>query len=118
MEESVTLEQEMKAALDGNFWFFTYDWKIECRKVSIGHIPTFEPHKYRKSEAARGGRNSVAAARNNRKRWSYQESEWLKENYKRMSIGACARELDFPYTTVYKKVTALRWKEYDEEMKL
>lgn len=106
----MTLEQQMKAALDGNFWFFTHDGKIECRKVGASHIPIHHAHAYRVRQTKKV---SMPSRPLNPNRWSAQNSEWLKANYKLKTIRECVAELNKPYTMVYRKITALRWKEYD-----
>ena len=108
----MTLEQQMKSALDGNFWFFIPDGKIECRKVSPNHIPNHDV-AYRMPPKPQAEKVRLSSRPLNPNRWSAQNSAWLKAFYKLKTIRECADELGKPYHTVYKKITALRWKELD-----
>ena len=111
----MNMEQKMlhdpKFGLDGKFFYFTHDGKVDCREVGPGHSPLANfSNNYSKVYAAKGGKKSVRVRRESIT-WSDGQVAWLRANMKRKTISQCAASLNLPYHRVYDKIDRLRREE-------
>lgn len=104
----MNMEQQMKAELDGKFFYLTPEGRVACRDVSPSFIPTcgFD-HAYSKESASKGGKKAVAMKRD-RMKWSEGQTDWLKKNMGSRSVNQCARALNIAYDSVYDKILRLK----------
>lgn len=102
----MTLEQQMKAALDGKFFYFTHEGTVKCKSVGEGHAQPFTDNSAQKSYGLKAGLESAKS----RKLflWTESKMQWLRDNHRRMSIKACAAELGAGYDSTYQKVSKIR----------
>ncbi len=112
----MNLEQQMKRALDGKFFYFTPDGAVKCKEVNenFSGASSFN-NNYSKEYMVKGGEASVAkrgALAGIPKRrgltWSEGQIAWLKENMDRKTIKQCAAALHVAYHRVYDKVLKMR----------
>lgn len=105
----MTLEQQMKDALDGKFFFFTHDGAVKCKEVdeNFSGVSSFN-NNYSKESASKGGKSAVGAKKRNRVTWSEGQVEWLKKNMDRRTAKQCAEALNVAYHRVYDKILMLR----------
>lgn len=107
------LEQQMKAALDGHFWYFWHDGSVKCKDVdeNFSGASSFN-NNYCKDYMAKGGNTSAKVRLQHFRRPAFKfttgQIQWLKKNFREKSIKYCAERLGITYDQCYQKVTALR----------
>jgi hypothetical protein len=102
-------EQQMKAALDGKFFYFTHDGAVKCKEVNenFSGASSFN-NNYSKEYMAKGGKKAIGSKKHNRITWSEGQVAWLKKNMDRKTIKQCAEALNVAYHRTYDKILALR----------
>lgn len=96
----MNIEQQMKDALDGKFFYLTHEGRTECREVPEGFNGQFTTHNFSHQAAREGGLKSAARAKEDHD-WTDDEMTLLMYlRRKNVSIRQCAVELMLSRWTV------------------
>ena len=108
----MNLEQQMKAVLDGKFFYFTHDGAVKCKEVdeNFSGASSFN-NNYSKEHISKGGAKAIGDRKRNHLTWSEGQVAWLKKNMKRKTVRQCAEALNVAYHRVYDKILKLRKEE-------